>query len=228
MALNLSLNNTPEILDAARTASLTVQQTAYVLATAFWETNRTMMPVEEAYYLGSKADAYRKKLRYYPWHGRGFVQLTWRNNYVRAGEELGIDLTTDPTVAMRPDVAAKILVIGSQEGWFTGKSLSTYIHSKKCDYVNARRIINGTDCAEQIAAIAAEYEAAFMPEPAYPNIRIGSSGAAVVVAQTKLKIKADGFFGNQTRNAVIAWQRVNGLVADGIIGPASWAKLLEE
>jgi hypothetical protein len=41
---------------------------------AWRETNKQMQPVEEAYFLGDKADAYRKRLRYYPWTGRGDVQ----------------------------------------------------------------------------------------------------------------------------------------------------------
>lgn len=80
-----------------------------------------MQPVEEAYYLGARAETYRKTLRYYPWHGRGFVQLTWRKNYVRAGKELSIDLTTDPDLAMKPDVAVRVLVHGMEQGWFTGQ-----------------------------------------------------------------------------------------------------------
>ena len=43
-------------------------------------------------------------------------------------------------------------------GDFTGKKLSDYIKPGSVDYVNARRIVNGTDCAEQIADYASKYE----------------------------------------------------------------------
>ena len=42
------------------------------------------------------------------YHGRGYVQLTGRENYRRAGEALGIDLLNQPDLAAKPDIAAKI------------------------------------------------------------------------------------------------------------------------
>lgn len=54
-------------------------QIAYVLATVEWETAKTFKPVREAFWL---SEAWRKKnLRYYPFYGRGYVQLTWEKNY---------------------------------------------------------------------------------------------------------------------------------------------------
>ena len=44
------------------------------------------------------------------YHGRGFVQLTGRDNYRMASEALGIDLVKHPELAAKPDVAAKIAV----------------------------------------------------------------------------------------------------------------------
>jgi len=133
-------------------------QLAYVLATAEWETNKTFLPVKEAYYLGSKAEAYRKKLKYYPWYGRGFVQLTWKENYIKAGEKLGKDLITNPDKAMEPEIAAWVLVLGMKEGWFTGKKLSDYITLKTSGFTEARRIVNGTDKAKEIAALAKKHD----------------------------------------------------------------------
>ena len=69
-----------------------------------------------------------------------------------------------------------------------------------------------------------------MPEKK-PVIRKGSSGQYVVLAQTLLLQQgydlapygADGKFGAKTETAVKAFQRANGLNADGVIGPATWA-----
>lgn len=133
-------------------------QLAYVLATAEWETNKTFLPVKEAYYLGRKAEPYRKKLRYYPWYGRGFVQLTWEENYLKAGKLLGVDLITNPDKAMDPEIAAAILVVGMRDGWFTGKRLNDYITLKRSGFVDARRIVNGTDKAKEIAELARKYD----------------------------------------------------------------------
>lgn len=158
MTVTLTLGDTRSIIGACAEAGLLRNQAAYVLATAAWETARTMRPVVEAYWLTEEWR--RRNLRYWPWHGRGYVQLTWRDNYVKAGERLGVDLTTDPAVALRPDIAERVLVRGMAEGWFTGKKLADYITLSKSDYRGARRIINGTDKAAEIAALAREYDAA--------------------------------------------------------------------
>ena len=155
--MNLKLGDTQLIIQECKKNKLSIQAAAYVLATAYWETGRTMKPVKEAYYV-KNPERYRKNLRYYPWYGRGYVQLTWKENYLKAGGKLGLDLTTNPDAVMAPKTAVKILVIGSKEGWFTGKKLSDYINDTHIDYKGARRIINGTDKASTIASIAGEYE----------------------------------------------------------------------
>ena len=131
-------------------------QIAYVLATVEWETNHTWKPVTEAYWL---SEAWRKKhLRYYPYHGRGFVQLTWRSNYEKFGKLLGIDLVIHPNLALYPKYSTYILVYGMKHGTFTGKKLDDYMSSEgNFDFIGARHIINGSDKADVIASIAKEY-----------------------------------------------------------------------
>jgi predicted chitinase len=127
-------------------------QIAYVLATTEHETNNTFRPVREAYWL---PEFWRKRnLRYYPWYGRGFVQLTWDFNYERYGEILGIPLKKEPDRAMEPAIACFILVHGFKTGTFTGKKITDYIRPGKTDLVGARRCINGKDKAGKIALIA--------------------------------------------------------------------------
>ena len=75
----------------------------------------------------------------------------------------------------------------------------------------------------------------------YPGsaLRLGSTGKAVREAQYYLvlmsayytsipRINIDGEFGAATKKAVIAFQTLNGLEADGIIGPATWQLLYEQ
>lgn len=133
--------------------------TAYGLATAWWETNKTMQPVREAYWLGE--DWRKKNLRYYPWYGRGYVQITWKENYEKADKELGLSgaLVGAPDRALEPEIAARILVAGMDEGWFTGKKNSDY---KSREYVARRKMINGTDHDDDIAAIAEIMESALV------------------------------------------------------------------
>ena len=124
-------------------------QIAYVLATADHETAHTFQPV---------AEAWRKQnLRYYPYYGRGYVQLTWKNNYALYGQLLGIDLVNKPDLALDPRTALFVLVHGFKTGVFTGRKLTDYVNNHSTDFVDARRCINGTDKAAEIAAGAQSF-----------------------------------------------------------------------
>lgn len=116
--------------------------------------------------------------------GRGFVQLTGEYNYETAEKDMRsyfpdvvnafeertgkkFDLTvgddpndsSDPDNAMDAEIAYFIMSNGMREGRFTGKKLRDYISGRNCDYVAARRIINGTDRASTIANYARSFEA---------------------------------------------------------------------
>lgn len=175
--MDMNLGDTQLILSHCRRAGLSIKHTAYVLATAKWETNHTMKPVREAYWL---SEEWRKKnLRYYPWYGRGYVQLTWQENYIAAGRKLGLDLTSDPDEVMKPQTAARILVEGCKGGWFTTKKLSDY-----ATYEDMRRVVNGTDKAKQIADIARQYEAVLVggARPAEKPVPVTDKVPATAVA----------------------------------------------
>lgn len=183
-----AVKGTETILDALDALDVTnVAHQAYILATAFHETAHTMRPVREAYWLSESWR--RENLRYYPWYGRGYVQLTWEANYKKAGEKLGVDMTTNPDVALDPTIAAKVLIIGMREGWFTGKSLSDYITSTVVNFREARRIVNWTDKAQLIAGYAQSFRSALeaagadtkepAPTPASPAVPIGGIVKAV-------------------------------------------------
>ncbi len=64
-----------------------------------------------------------------------------------------------------------------------------------------------------------------------PTLRLGSTGTAVVQLQRRLTTlhydvgPIDGSFGSQTYHGVVAFQKVNSLVRDGIVGPRTWAAL---
>lgn len=162
--MNLNLGHTKDIIEEASKRGLLRNQLAYVLATAYWESGRTMKPVKEAYYLAGRIkdlEGWRKRnLRYFPHYGRGFVQLTWDYNYKKADIKLGLKgtLIKDLDRALEPEIAKQTLIVGMIEGWFTGKKLSDYVTLKKSDFLEARRIINGKDKASDIAKLAEEYD----------------------------------------------------------------------
>lgn len=60
------------------------------------------------------------------------------------------------------------------------------------------------------------------------TLKLGSEGEDVKKLQQKLGVDPIGKFGPKTDAAVKAWQSANGLTADGIVGPATWAKLMGE
>jgi hypothetical protein len=61
---------------------------------------------------------------------------------------------------------------------------------------------------------------------ACPLLKIGAKGNITKWVQTQLEISADGIFGEVTRQAVITYQENMSLDGDGIVGQATWKKLL--
>lgn len=109
--------------------------------------------------------------------GRGYVQLTGRDNYARLTRHVAstqvryevdgrawgpggeaIDLLAHPTHVNRvPRLAAGILVDGMMRGLFTGRALPEFVGASGSDFREARRVVNGTDRAAAIASIAERY-----------------------------------------------------------------------
>jgi hypothetical protein len=149
------------LLDEGEARGLDTRWIAYVLATAYHETDRTMQPIRE-YGLGAKYPYGRPDPETgHTYYGRGYVQLTWKANYKKLGDKLGVDLVADPDKAMDPKVAVQITYLGMIEGLFTGDKLANHFRSDiKSDWLGARRIINGMDRASVIAGYAIEFNAA--------------------------------------------------------------------
>jgi putative chitinase len=141
---------------------------AYMLATVYHETAKTMQPIEEYGRGAGKAYGQKLKMGAGPnkriayktpnqlYYGRGFVQITWFENYEALGKLLKVDLLGKPELALRLDIATQILFEGmltaaSSKGDFTGHCLEQYFNDKVSDPVGARKIINGTDKSVLIA-----------------------------------------------------------------------------
>ncbi|MCW8987752.1 MAG: hypothetical protein OQK75_08820 [Gammaproteobacteria bacterium] len=138
-----------------------------MLATTKHETANTMLPIEEygkgqSRPYGEEISVKDKNGKTYKnkYYGRGYVQLTWEHNYKSMSENLkmGEDLYIYPEKALEESTAYKIMSYGMRHGSFTTRNLSQYINGDFFDYVNARRIINGTDLAQKIANYASEIE----------------------------------------------------------------------
>lgn len=92
------------------------------------------------------------KMQYF---GRGWLQLTWKDKYVRASRELKIDLVHNPDLALNPDVAFEILLLGLTQGWIETYrstpsggagtvpiSANDFLFKNPPDYASARATIN--------------------------------------------------------------------------------------
>lgn len=209
------------IIDAwARYGDGNLQRLSYVLGTPKVETGGTYEAITEngakSYFdkyepgtsigkrLGNtvKGDGWR-------YRGRGLVQITGRRNYALVGREFGLDLLANPDLALDLELAARILVVGTLKGWFTGKGLSDYIDDVDeaddldlAEFKQARRTVNGQDKAAVIAGHALVFEKALKaggwgsapapepapaPKPTKPNIFAAILNAilALVAAFTK-------------------------------------------
>lgn len=170
------------------------QKLSYLLGTTFHETGGTMQPVrEKGSGDGPDADKWDDYLEKYDtgklaktlgnspeadgdgviFAGKGYVQITGLANYRKASAKLGVDLVKNPDLALKPEIAARILVEGCMGGWFTGKKLRDYIDGGVASYIGARRVVNGQDRAKDIAEYALHFEqaleaAAKAPKPSAP------------------------------------------------------------
>lgn len=134
------------------------RQIAYIFATPYHECynphhpETRLTPIKE---YGS--EQYLQSKKYYPYIGRGFSGLTWKSNYEKEGQRLGIDLVGHPDMILDINLAANSHVYCMRKGTYTGRKLSDYINGEMCNFIGARKIINGIDQAEKIADYAKQF-----------------------------------------------------------------------
>jgi len=172
----------------------------------------------------------------YKFHGRGFVQLTGRENYEKVGREMGLDLVNHPELAADPDIAANIAV----HYWES----RVVPHDNQRDVTGATHDINGGEkgLAERKAAAAA-WEKALdkgyapggpdaLPTATPGGHRHGMNKEEATRVQTLLNsqgyrdsagnpLATDGHVGKQTQRAIEQFQTDHHLKPDGVVGPAT-------
>lgn len=181
-------NGIGAILAAWQAKSFDSRWLAYMLATTYHETDNTMCAISEnlnyssagllatfpKYFTVAQATAYARQPQRianrayanrmgngsetggdgWRYRGRGLVQITGRDNYAKYG------IANDPERALDPAKAVEILFDGMIKGRFTGKRLTDYFSATVSDWTGARKIINGTDRAADIAGYAKKFAAA--------------------------------------------------------------------
>lgn len=209
---------------------------AYILATVYHETDKKMQPLEE--YGKGKGKKYGKPdpITGKIYYGRGDVQVTWKDNYEKLSKMLfdkngkkGVDLVNHPELMLDHYYSAQATIFGMATGLYTGKRLSSYLWGADPDYINARRIINGTDRAFDIAEYAIAFESAIRVgmhrSIERPAIKRGSHNSDVRELQLMLKVEPDGKYGPATETAVIEFQRYACIKDDGVVGFNTWSML---
>jgi putative chitinase len=188
----------------------------------------------------------------YLYRGRGYMQLTGKENYEKAGEALGLELVKHPELAAQPENAARIAV------WYWETRVP---EASREDVRAATRAINGglnglDDRKERFETweckltpeVMERLERGAVGQPARTAaaagadalddgvLRKGERGESVRELQEMLRAKgirdehgrelrADADYGSRTVDAVKQFQRNQGLLADGIAGPATLGKL---
>lgn len=151
------------VLNEAERRQTPDEHLAYIFATIYHETDKTMQPIEE-YGKGAKKP-YGKKVKYNKqpyfvpdkiYFGRGLTQNTWFEVYeslTRLAKIQGKDwdFLNNPDLLLKMEQSIWATFEGMTKGIYTGKRLRDYFNAKINDPVNARRIINGTDKAKLIS-----------------------------------------------------------------------------
>lgn len=135
-------------------------QMAYILGTC-WHECRFKSIKEIRAKVGTSVWSMQEKYWHTGYFGRGFSQLTKEANYKKFTLVVGIDLVKNPDAVLIPEIGAKILVYGMVNGSFTALGLSSKNRLSKYfkpgqppDWLNARRIVNGTFQADKVASEA--------------------------------------------------------------------------
>ena len=135
--------------------------------------------------------------------------------------------TGDAVKTLQEKLNAKGFDSGNVDGIFGAKTYAAVTAFQKANSLGVDGIVGKLTWAKLYDATPVNVT----PVTTQPMLRTGSRGDAVRKLQELLNAKGytcgsvDGIFGSKTYAAVLAFQKANGLGADGIVGPLTWAKL---
>lgn len=165
--------------------------------------------------------------------GRGYIQLTGHDNYAAFAKSIG--KTIDEVIAYLDTVEG---ALESALWYWSTNGLNKFADSG--DIVTMTKRINGGTIGledrkkhwyELLEVMGGKVTHTESVKPVakatVATLKSGDRGPAVKDLQEKLGVKpASGVFGPTTKAVVIAYQKANGLVADGIVGPKTYAKIV--
>ena len=136
--------------------------------------------------------------------------------------------TGDAVKTLQEKLNAKGFDSGNVDGIFGAKTYAAVTAFQKANSLGVDGIVGKLTWAKLYDATPVNVT----PVTTQPMLRTGSRGDAVRKLQELLNAKgytcgsADGIFGSKTYAAVLAFQKANGLAADGIVGSLTWGKLV--
>jgi len=171
------------------------------------------------------------------YRGRGPIQLTGKANYAAFSADMDVDAVDNPDKVSDDKEMALMSAV-----WFWNKNgLNKYADSDDIKTMTKR--INGGYIGledrihhwkEALHAMDEHGECDSHVEDDdhvdssdFGILRKGMRGDGVKAMQEALGIGADGIFGGGTERALKDWPSANGLVADGVAGPATFDKLFD-
>lgn len=146
-----------------------------MIATVAIETARTFAPVREAFWLD---EDYRRTLRYYPYYGRGYIQLTHQSNYAAYGPKIAalwgtspdqpdFDLVGEPDRALDPDISAAVSALYFRDHGGDGQARIPAAAAIG-NWVEVRRLVQGgSDGLAELTEMATALWA--LPIPTVPE-----------------------------------------------------------
>lgn len=187
----------------------------------------------------------------YRYRGRGYIQLTGKANYAAAGQALGLDLVAQPDLSMEPANAARIALwywqdrvprearadvaqaarsINGGETGLADRQQQFVVWQRALGPEAMRALAEGRtpDLPDDVLRLVAASETG----QAVGALRRSDAGAPVRELQADLgrlgylgAADIDGRFGPGTQAAVERFQDDQGLIVDGIVGPATRGRL---
>ena len=170
--------------------------------------------------------------------GRGLKQLTGRDNYTKFGESV------DMTAEQAAEYVASFKGAIESACWFWDTNNLNDIADGDNVKLMTKKINGGSiGLEDRQRRYVVAMNVLGMPLDAHEEdddddgddilddigvLRRGSRGEGVAMMQEALGLEADGIFGRGTERALITWQMDNGLTPDGVAGPMTFEKLLED
>ena len=136
--------------------------------------------------------------------------------------------TGDAVKTLQETLNTKGFDSGNVDGIFGAKTYAAVTAFQKANSLGVDGIVGKLTWAKLYDATPVNVT----PVTTQPMLRTGSRGDAVRKLQELLNAlgydcgSVDGIFGSKTKAAVLAFQKANGLGADGIVGPLTWGKLV--